>query len=515
MHTKNSDEITLNDMFIGYSDGELEANDDKFLELFYVENNKYKQIMSSSSKFIISGRKGTGKTILAKYIEKKELESNKLCKINKIGDFNIRCLIDLELRELHSKELMHFWKWTIYIGITELILKNPPKINKPKIFFSYHKLKTFYNKIYKVSKSRQGFIKEKIEETNSSRLAGGLNNKTTSFESKSDAEKAYSIKTIYKRAPYYSLLTELETLIYNTLKHYEITFIYDDLDGIEDTIQDDSSYRNILISLINIIKEINICFQKEKDIKCRLMVVIRDDILETLHSYNSNLNKVTSDCEVKLYWASQPIPYSPEKHPLMDLVLTKIQKSVPQFSDLNKKQLYKRLFPDKVDDKNIATYLLNFSMGRPRDVINFLNIIKKNASEEKAFTPSLFRAYKVEYSNTFYAELRNELSIHYKKEFVDDCLNILGDLKKIYFTYEIINKHYEANKTRYPNIEDIKVCIDFLYKFSIIGNSWSDKSKKNRQKFKTSWAYRSDGNPIPNYEHTFIIHNALQKHYSL
>lgn len=514
MRNRITDNIKLKDIFVGFSDGELEANENNFLDLFYKGNHKYQTIMSSKSKFIISGRKGSGKTILSKYIEKKEIECSKLCKICKLGDFNIRCLIDLDLRDLYPKELSHFWHWTILIGITELLLENPPKIYEVKKRYNYSKLKKFYKAIYSKSKNNPSFIKTNFEESNNNLIKGSIKRNSIDITASSDAEKAYNIKTIYKKANYYNLLDDLSSLINNCIKYYDITLIYDDLDGIEDTIQDDSCYRNILISLINIIKDINISYQND-NINCRLIVVIRDDILETLHSYNSNLSKITSDCEVKLYWGDIPDTKHPEKHPLMDLIITKIKKSVPEFSSMNKKALYKRLFPDKIDNKTISYYLLNYSFGRPRDIINYLNIIKDNNPNETAFTASLFRANKVSYSNKFYNELRNELSIHYKIEFIDDCLNLLGDLKQIYFSYNQIKEFYELNISRYPNISDIKICINFLYKFSIIGNSWISNPNSPRPKYKHSWAYRADGSSFPNFDHNFVIHKALQKHYSL
>ena len=60
------DSIRLKDISVGYADGLKEANDEKFETIFYTENNKYHQLATNQSIFIISGKKGTGKTILAK-----------------------------------------------------------------------------------------------------------------------------------------------------------------------------------------------------------------------------------------------------------------------------------------------------------------------------------------------------------------------------------------------------------------------------------------------------------------
>lgn len=67
----------LKDLFIGNIDGETEAARNDFEQLFYTKNSKFDEIMLPG-KFIISGRKGTGKTILAQYIYKKINERKKI-----------------------------------------------------------------------------------------------------------------------------------------------------------------------------------------------------------------------------------------------------------------------------------------------------------------------------------------------------------------------------------------------------------------------------------------------------
>ncbi|MFK3936761.1 hypothetical protein ACI2JA_04520 [Alkalihalobacillus sp. NPDC078783] len=64
--------VPLSKLYIGNIDGEQESSRDNFEQLFYTKNSKFDEIMQPE-KFIISGRKGTGKTILANYIVKKQI----------------------------------------------------------------------------------------------------------------------------------------------------------------------------------------------------------------------------------------------------------------------------------------------------------------------------------------------------------------------------------------------------------------------------------------------------------
>lgn len=63
--------VKLKDLYFGKVDGDTESNNEKFLDLFYTGNNKYNEIANDPMKFLIHGQKGTGKTILGRYIEKK------------------------------------------------------------------------------------------------------------------------------------------------------------------------------------------------------------------------------------------------------------------------------------------------------------------------------------------------------------------------------------------------------------------------------------------------------------
>lgn len=62
--------VKLKDFNIGHDDGEQEAADSVFVDLFYTDNDSYNSILDKD-KFIIKGKKGTGKTLLAEYVKTK------------------------------------------------------------------------------------------------------------------------------------------------------------------------------------------------------------------------------------------------------------------------------------------------------------------------------------------------------------------------------------------------------------------------------------------------------------
>src|SRR5690606_25876200 len=98
--------------------------------------------------FIISGRKGTGKTILAKYIVKKlNKETNSYCKVFKKEDFRLQKLIDLEYRDFVEEERSLFWKWFFLLQLGQVILENR-KLRTKIPFLAEQKLKKLMDTIY-------------------------------------------------------------------------------------------------------------------------------------------------------------------------------------------------------------------------------------------------------------------------------------------------------------------------------------------------------------------------------
>ena len=61
--------------------------------------------------------------------------------------------------------------------------------------------------------------------------------------------------------------------------------------------------------------------------------------------------------------------------------------------------------------------------------------------------------------------------------------------------------------------ENTKAVVEILYHYGVIGNEELilPKNSIGRSKVKTSFSYREDGNPDPDYGKRFIIHYALRK----
>lgn len=503
-------QVPLKELFIGNIDGETEAARDDFEQLFYTKNSKFDEIMRPE-KFIISGRKGTGKTILAKYVHKKINEiPNNYCEISTKDEYILRKMIDSQYREIKGEELSIFWKWTLLLKVGRVLLKGDTWRKKIP-FTAEYKLNKFIK-----AKYPQDILKVKdINKTygRKSSLTGDAKRKgMNDLGIAASREDTAQISTNYIISEYFEVIGQLEELLYDCLrKEKEVVLIYDDLDELEEKIGEDSLHHRTLISMIETIKGLNIMFKSLHKKNTKIIVLLRSDIIDEIHKFSSNSNKLITESKVNLYWKEKRSTTRAD-HPLMEMILNKVQISVEEYSSLNKDELYKLLFPKKVSHKEAIAYLIDYSLGRPRDITRYLNLIIEDNPEGTYFDPTAFRDCAQKYSKWFYDELLNEISIHENKEMIQDGLRLINDIKKITFKYSEIETHFTENQEHYANIKNLKGTISHLYKLGVIGNSWKHKGSKY---IHYAWGYRDDATSDPNFSDTFVVHYGLRKYFSL
>lgn len=508
--------INLENLYLGCADGDDESNKEDFLDLFYTGNNKYDEITNDSMKFIIYGQKGTGKTILGRYIEKKCKSSGVYCKICNKNDITLSKIIENGGNVLRLDESVQFFKWAIYYQIYKVIkdVKLDYKIKINKDFYKkYKKL----NECKKARKKLKDLFEDRYKNGNYELLDFCNNNENSmsgeiaadvdiALKPKAKYENKFSQNTKYVRKEFYKVIEELEVYILKCLEVLNVVIILDDLDELEICLDNDKWSTGILNKLIEAIKDVNILFSQRKLSPSKCILLIRSDIIEELNKRSTNMNKIISDNCVELYWITKE-NQNPEKHMLMEMILNKIKGSCQQYKNLDNKALYQILFPEVIGGKTAISYMINNSFGRPRDIICYLNIIKRKCRKDTAFRATMFKECMREYSEAFLKELYNSMKIHIDLYKTEEYLNLLRDFGRNTFYYNELLKYYNEHKSNYKNIEDLESCLKTLYKFGVIGNS--RKNGKNGPVY--SWGYRKDGNPNINLELKLSIHYGLRK----
>lgn len=505
----SKDEFKLSDINLGSVDGEKEALKENFLDLFYTGNNKYEHIMQKE-KFIISGRKGTGKTILSKYIEHKNNKNTCIVKYLKLNQMYLHEYIDIEKSDIKIDDRILFQEYFLYKQFASCIYNNKLKYrnfihsydlleglkNYRRYSHEYNKLCDFYEPLYIMGAFKEREISEISKMIDSDSMS--LKAKDIGIGSEFSSEHTTQYSKI--RTNFIERQENLKKIVCDCLKYIQVILIIDDLD--ETNISEKEHRIKFLINLLEKVNDIN-CDKliNQNDSKCILL--LRNDILDSFAPYSSNIQKIISDSRVDLNWFKDA-----SGNQLFDMISHKIVKSC----ELLSKTDAKILFSKNKSSGDSFQEIVKYSFGRPRDIISFIKIIIENNPNDKQFDLQNIKSSIMQYSNSTLGEIKNEMSLTWSPEMINDVFKLIREMGKPTFTIQEITDYYKSASGRFPNITDtMENVFTYLYELGVIG-TYKKRGKKDPV---FNWSYRANGSPIPNFNERITVHFSLRKSLNL
>ena len=194
----------ISQISFGTTDGKNEARNPNFESLFYDGGGYYRKLKEDPLKFLVIGRKGTGKTILVRYFQKILLKERNVCsKFIVAGDFTNEKLNNFDYMKVREEEREIFWRYVILKELASLVLKNESGfLNKKHI-----------SQLRNVDSDITLNLEQLIQENNES-LGGNVDIKNTSIEAK---ESIKNIST-YATGKYFNKIGELTESLMNVMK---------------------------------------------------------------------------------------------------------------------------------------------------------------------------------------------------------------------------------------------------------------------------------------------------------
>lgn len=477
---------TLKDFYIGNNDGKKEALYKADFEKYFYDYNRIYETAMFKEKFLILGRKGTGKSLLAEFIYKQsQKDSNWFCQICSYKEFKFHELILLKNDDITPNEYISIWEWVILLELGKLCLND----NYIPFSETKEKLEKFItNNFFSLDLNAAKII----EITKTNKIKGSL--------FKISGEHGREGK--YVNGSYLNYIEDLADSVFSLIQYTQskFTIIYDELD---DKFRNDEIYKNCIISLLKAVDKINLKLLRI-NVDAKIIVLLRSDIFSILN--DPDLNKIKIDNAFEIDWGHKADRYSP----LFDLVICKIKKSVPQLENFDRDELFYLLFPQRINTIEPARYILERTFFRPRDIITYLNLIIEKYQNSTYFGLKGFIELESDYSEYFLQEIRNELSGHINDIQIDEALVLLKQFNKHHFNYNDIKDYYEKNKSIYSNI-NLDEVLTIFFKFSIIGNTWINEYK-NKPYY--SWSYR-DNRATIDFDKKFTIHLGLRRALSM
>ncbi len=472
----------LNQITLGMVSGENEADYIKHFEnLFYDYDNISENILLPNIYYLV-GRKGTGKSILARYIEKQhELLPKNKTKVISFRNFLFHQLLEFKDKEFKSREYFFIWKWCLLINMASLLISDDNNIRSQH----YEPLRIFLDNNYGLDLNQNKII----DSTKKYKLSGGFK----SILSGNIETENKTHKGIY--LDYIEELSNIITIIGSNTDTEYLLFC-DDLD---DGFNLEDLYKESLGSLIYAVDDLNRAMWKN-GAKIKVVLLLRSDIFQKINF--PDLNKFKIDNSLFLDWK----PESKENSPLFTMVMHKIRRSVPAFSKIDEAMLFHKLFPERIDLKNPSDYIIHMSIGRPRDFISMLSLIIKSYPSYDYFGKFTFGNTKLAYSRDLLDDIKNEMKGHVSDTDINNSIYMIKNLGKSNFYLNDLKKH-KSHIFSNNDDEYIFKLLKLLYEFSVIGNLIHDQERP--ELYYHSWAHREDS-VEPDYFAQFTIHIGLR-----
>ncbi len=478
--------MLLKDYVFGYADADTEFsnNPELFKDAFY-DPNFYIDELIDGYRFLLVGRKGIGKTAYASKLRQISNDNEKpidttYIHLNEIDFSQFKKIADNKYRG--TQKYQKIWDWIIGIEILKYLVKNNYELeNNVRIIIKILNS----NNIYLTEELPQSIrkISKKYAKFNINPIELGIEgvNESTSLDIYEFVEKIFDALS-------YQFINKKLFIIF---------------DGLDDLLRFKIEKSDMIAGLIRASSYTN-KFLTMKKINCKVLLLIRDDILSSI--VDPDLNKIKRDSSINLRWDEEKIK---------ELVNLRISNCS------NNKENWYSIFPKNIRNIDSFDYILDFTLLRPRDILQFLNQAKQMYKMKDKLSYSETHMVLKQYSLTYFMdEIKDELSGFVDDKFIHSINEIFQKIGESDFKYNdfknIINEIIGD--------EDDDLIWDFLQRLihcSAIGqisfrNYYDKKLKKNMQKNVMEFFYKYP-NMVISKKNKFHIHRALYQalHFSI
>lgn len=483
---KNNDKrsIRIKDIYFGTvdADNEIKENPDKFEENYYDLNDASQKLLEKDNMQFVIGRKGTGKTYLGKYMESSNPSEVRYLSLD---NFDYKAFCFLAKRGNGYEPYVEVWKYFILANILMFIKKQTGDANVETV------LSELYGRVRSIQQVLNKKFKRPIAIKNSELAEQWMTDLAKE-------ENLFELKEIVQMF----LIT-----ISDVVKQKHILI----LDGLDEKINENSHYRDIMNGLIWAVKDIN-DETYNNEIPVKVIAFFRKDVFELVQG--ANTAKISLGSTISLEWVTDAD--DKKKYPLYQFMNIRYKNYIRELGIKNESQEITDILPQnmKISDEEVETWewLLNLTTYKPRDVVKMLSVCREICDEgdDKIVTSILWEAQR-EYSKYLIKELKNELYGFVDEDLISAIFTNMRSMGKSWrdymFVKSIVNKSAKSIKKQLEEDEDKRIIIK-MYEVGAFGIMLSNEHEH--------WAYRKEikiDNQIETIK--FRLHAGLWKELSL
>ena len=458
----NSYHVTTKGFCIGIPEAEAEATTASIkLDTFFVDYlDVLKQL--NNEKFIVLGRKGTGKSAIGEHIlSLAKNEANIFCDFIKKEDVDIEKIVQIGKEEGVFIERGLLYKWIVLTKFVALFAEN----QSLACIKGMNHLSDF------IKKSR-GFINIKNYEVKEIIHQYGLSVNIEYFKrylgASGNANKQYK----YEKAEFYKLIPDLEKVVTDILKADSVNqyvLMFDDLDiGLNLNNQESV---DTLTELIRTIKYYNNDVFARNSIESKIIIFLRTDIQKHL-IYSADMPKIFSSYSTELRWYEDIFRNNETKLLLRKFINKRIsvnfQRNNLVINNLNDPWTS---FIDETSfygSKTGFKHIIDHTFFRPRDLILFFKGIDNLALSLPISSNDVNNILMDRYAREMVTDIKGELSVSYTSNEIE---SVFDALKNSYGSYRRPFKHETlVSELQSNGLKDTKKIISDLFDYSLIGN---------------------------------------------
>jgi hypothetical protein len=456
---------TTKGLYFGSPEAEAETSNNARIFLGDVFQDYLKVIPElEHEKFIVTGRKGVGKTAIAESIRyQASTEANRFCKLIKNIDLDLEATVqDADGSEVVIRKQL--FEWIILTNLVSLILENEA-LKQKRDLGHLHK---FINKNRGHVEIDEYELKSIVEEN---KMLVDI----TYFKRFFKARFSDRVGITAQNAPFYKLIKQLRRSVVSILRdnidsinNNSYALIFDDLDINFDSSREEDI--DLLLSLLRVAKNYNNEIFGKHGINAKIIVLLRTDIQKLVISHAADSSKIFSSYGVNLKWYEH-ITYKNSENEvrLKQFINDRIRKCFQmQGRNFDESDPWRSLVrrDHSYEEESGFKYILDHTFYRPRDLILFFAPIRQfdwPIPLQKSRIDDLI----VRYSDSLVEELKNELSLFYKSYNIE---HILQSLRNLIDEYRIEYSDIKSSLLKNGFDQDPDRAIERLFDYSVIGN---------------------------------------------
>lgn len=437
--------ILVTDIYFGTvdADNEIRENPNKFIDNYFDLNDVSEELFSKDNIQFVVGRKGTGKTYIGKYMEQIKRSNVKYLSMDSF-DYKMFAFLANHGRGYEPYVL----PWKYFIMANFLVYLNNSLDNED--------IACVIKELYGRKASMQQILHKKFKK------GIFLKNQVLESQWKEDLAKddnLFELKDITQIFLF---------LISDHVKSKQLLI----LDGLDEKINENDHYKDIMNGLIWAIKEVN-SEMYENHMEVKVAAFFRKDVFEFVQG--ANTAKIFSGSTIALEWVTDSD--DKRKYPLYQFINKRYQNCLNDFGIEKEKHEITDILPDtmKLSTERVDTWgwLLNFTTYKPRDVVKMLSECRKKCKNgETKLTSDIIWEAQSEYSRYLMKELKNELYGFIEEDMINAIFNSFQSMgttwREYRFIKTIINKSaVELDKEILD--EEVKNIINHLYEVGVFG----------------------------------------------